>query len=56
MSPQATILLGGFLDDNNLRSIAVTAPTAVALLQIAWEHFQKYNTLAGIQTIFLKTV
>ena len=56
MSPQDTILLGGFLDDNNLRSVAATAPTAVALLQIAWEHFQRYKTLAGIQIIFFKMV
>ena len=56
MSPQATISSGGFLDDNNLRSVAATAPAAVALLQIAWERSQRFDTLAGIQINLSKTV
>ena len=56
MSPQATISSGGFLDDNNFRSVAATAPAAVALLQIAWERSQRFDTLAGIQINLSKTV
>ena len=54
-SCQVTVTTGGFLDDNNFRSVSSSAIEVATLLRTAWESSERFNDLSGIQTNYVKT-